>query len=63
MSHKKNLEGLDIELFTNISVEIIDNMVKNLKIHRLTLDFDSLFLGLILEFKKMMKLKSSAYNL
>ena len=47
MTHKKALAGLDIDLFTNISVEIIENMVKDFKTQRCALDFDSLFLSLL----------------
>ena len=47
MSHRHTLAGLDIYLFTRISVERINNMVKYFKTHRCALDFDSLFLGLL----------------
>ena len=49
MSHKKTLAGLDIDPLTNIHVEIIDNMVKDSKSCRCALDFDSLFLDLIVK--------------
>ena len=39
--------GFDIEFFTNIYVEIIDNIVKNFKTQRFVLDFDSLLFLLI----------------
>ena len=31
MSHKQTIAGLDIEIFTNISVERIYNIVKDIK--------------------------------
>ena len=46
MSHKQIIEGLEIDPLTNISVEIIENMVKDLKSHSCALDLDSLFLRL-----------------
>ena len=47
MSHRKTLDGLEIDLFTHISVERIYNLDKDFKTHRCALDFDSLFLSLI----------------
>ena len=47
MVHKKALEGLDIDLFPNISIERNENMVKDLKTHSLALDCDSFLLMLI----------------
>ena len=47
MVHKKALEGLDIDLFPNISIEINEKMVKDLKTHSLALDCDSFLLMLI----------------
>ena len=34
MIHKQTLVGLDINLITNISVDLIHNMVKNFNMHR-----------------------------
>ena len=47
MSHRKTFIGLDIDLITHISVDVIYNMVKDFKTHKCALDFDSLFLNLI----------------
>ena len=47
--HKKTLVVLDIDLLNHIYVERIYNMVKDLNNHRCMLDFDSLFLNLILK--------------
>ena len=44
MSHRQTLAGLGIDLFTNISVEIIENMVDYFKTHMCVLDFDIPFL-------------------
>ena len=52
MSHRKNIAGLDIDLFTNISVERIYNMVKYFKRQRCVLECDSLFISLILRENK-----------
>ena len=52
MSYNKSLAGLYIDLFTYISVEIINKMVKDFKTHRCVLGFDSLFLVLIVKEKK-----------
>ena len=46
MIHRKTLSGLDIDLFTNISIKTIYNMVTDFKTHRCALDFDSIFLVL-----------------
>ena len=51
MSHKQILVVLDIYLLTNISVERIDDIVKDFKLHRCALDFDSLFLDIIVKVK------------
>ena len=51
MIHKKSLSGLDIDLFNNISVGIFEKMVKDFKLHRCALDFDSLSLCLIVKDK------------
>ena len=53
MINKKNLAGIDIDLFTHISVEIIYNIVKYFNTHMCVLDFDTLFLSLIVKLKKM----------
>ena len=47
MIHKKTLVGLEIDLFTHISVEIIHNIVKDFNTHRCALDFDSLFIVIL----------------
>ena len=49
MSHIQNLAGLDIYLFTHISVKIIYNMVEYFKTHRCALDFDRLLFRIILK--------------
>ena len=51
MSHKQALAGLNIDLFTNIYVQINENMVNDFKSHRCALEFDSLFLGIIVKDK------------
>ena len=45
--YRQNLAGLDIDIFTDIYVERIYNMVKDFKTHMFALEFDILFLGLI----------------
>ena len=52
MSHGQTLSDLDIDFFTHISVEIIYNMVKYSKTHRFALDFDRLFLRLLVKENK-----------
>ena len=49
MSHKQTIVGLEIDLLTIISVEIIGAMVKDFNSHRCAIGFDSLFLGLIVK--------------
>ena len=49
MSHRKTLTGLDIDLLTHIYVERIYNMVEDFKTHMCALEFDSLFLSLLLK--------------
>ena len=49
MSHKQTLAGIDTDLFTYISVEGFYNMFKYLKIHRCVLNFDRLFLRLLVK--------------
>ena len=46
MSHNQNLVGLYIDHFTNISVDIIEKMVNDLKTHMCALNFGRLFLSL-----------------
>ena len=48
MKHGRILAVLDIDLFTNISFEIIENMVEYFKTNRCELEFDSLFIGPLL---------------
>ena len=47
MIHKQTLAVFDIYLFTNISVDRIEKMVIYFKLNRCALDFDVLFLFLI----------------
>ena len=49
IKHEKTLASLDIDLFTNISFEIFENIVKYFKTDICALDFGSLFIGLILK--------------
>ena len=49
IKHKKTLAGHDIDLFTHISVNIIYNMVKDLNMHMCILDFDYVFLSLLVK--------------
>ena len=49
MRQIQTLVGLNIDLFTHIYVEIIYNMVKDFNMHRCALDFDSLFLSLLVK--------------
>ena len=51
MSQNQTLEGLNIDLLTNISVDIVKNMVKYFNTHRFALEFDNLFLGLLVKEK------------
>ena len=55
--HKKTLVGLEIDLFPNISFDIINNMVNYFKTYRCVLDFGGLRIGLILKRKQAIKLK------
>ena len=55
MSHRQTLAGLNIDLFTHIYVERIYNTVKNFKVHGCKLDFDSLFIRIIVKEEKIMK--------
>ena len=48
LSHKENLTGLDIDIFTILYVGVIDKMVKNLRTHTCALEFDSHFISTIL---------------
>ena len=52
MIQKQNLAGLDIDLFANIFVDRIENVVNYFNIHRCTLDFDSIFLSLLVKENK-----------
>ena len=52
MIHGETLVGLDIDLFTHISVDRIYNMVKYLNTHRCMLEFDTLFLSLVVKENK-----------
>ena len=47
MIHKQTIAGLDIDLFTNIYVDIIEKMVKYFKSHICALDFYSLLFLLL----------------
>ena len=49
MTHKQTLTSLDIDLLTHIYVEIIKNMVKDLKTHKYVIGFESLFLSLLVK--------------
>ena len=49
MACKQTFAGLDIDLFTHISVERIYNMVKYFNTHRSMLDFDTLFIILLVK--------------
>ena len=51
MSHKKNIAGIEIDLFANIYVNRIDKTVNYLKTQRYSLDFDSIFLVLLVKEK------------
>ena len=53
MIHSTTIAGLDIDLFTHIYVEIIYNMVKYFKKHIYALDFDSLFLRILVKENKI----------
>ena len=48
--HKETLVGLDIDLFANIPVEILDNMVKYFKTNKSALDFDRCFLNILVKY-------------
>ena len=52
MSHRQTLVGLDTDILTHISVEIIYMSFKYFKAHRCALDFDIIFLGLLSKEKK-----------
>ena len=52
MSHKQTIEGIGIDLFTNIYVGIMENMVNNFNMYRFALDFDSLLLILLVKRNK-----------
>ena len=47
MSHKKNPADLEIYLFVNVAVEIIEKILKNFNICRCETEFDSRFISLI----------------
>ena len=47
MRQKKTLEGPYIDLFIRTSVDNIYNIVKDFNTHRFSLDFDRLFLFII----------------
>ena len=49
MIQKKTLAGIYIDLFTHIYVERIYSLVKGFNIHMCRLDFDTLFLGLLVK--------------
>ena len=51
MIQNQILSGLDIDLFTHMSVAIIDNIVKEFRMHRCALDFDGLFLSILVKMK------------
>ena len=48
MIHKQTTVGLEVDLFTHISVEIIYNIVNDFNTHRCMLDFDTLLISLLL---------------
>ena len=48
--NKQTLVGLGIDLLTDNSVEIIEKIVKDFKVHRCLLDYDSLFVRLLVNF-------------
>ena len=48
-SHTQTLADLDIELLAYISVERIENMVKDFKSHICAFDFDSLLFRLVVK--------------
>ena len=52
MIHKQTIAGLGIDLFTNISGERIEKMVKDIKTHRCMLDADSRLLSLLVKENK-----------
>ena len=49
MSYRKTLVGLDIDIFTYISVDIIYDIVKDFNMYRHALDFDSFLLSLLVK--------------
>ena len=49
MSHKQIIEGFEIDLFTDIYFEIIENIVRYLNMHCGKIDFYILFFGLIVK--------------
>ena len=51
-SHGQTLAVLDIDLFTHIYVKRTYNMVKYFKTHRCALDFNSIFISLIVKENK-----------
>ena len=53
MSQNQILSGLEIDLFTHISVAKIDNIVKEFRMHRCALDFDGLFLSILVKIEKL----------
>ena len=63
MSHNQTLVGLDINFFANIYVGIIEKMVRYFKSRSCELDFDSLFLRLILKRKRIVEFKILICNL
>ena len=52
MGNRQTLAGLNIDLFTHISVNIIYNMVRDSKMHSYAIDFDILFLRLLVKENK-----------
>ena len=52
MIHKQTLVGVDIDIFTNIYVNRVEKMVKDFKSHIFVLDFDRIFLRLIVKENK-----------
>ena len=52
MTHKQTIMVLYIELFIDISVEIIYKMVKYLRMHMCALDFGSILLSLLVKENK-----------